>query len=383
MKVKAGIVERLRKAGKLILRGIASATFAAPGHLLYLQDGALTAREFKLDRLEVSGDPVVLQHPSSGEQIATLSASPNGNVAYVEGTLNHAMQMAWFDSSGKRENELGSPGEYYTPRLSPDDRQVAVAVAPNAPTRDLWIYDLTRRTERRLSFEPLHNWSPVWSPDGIQIAYSSNPKGHFHIYARPANGSGSVHPLLEDDGVEYVNSWSPDGKYLAYSRSEPGGKPGWDIWVLPVSGGGKPQVVVQSSSNKMDPDFSPDGKWLAYDSDESGTKQIYVIPFPQGEGKWQISTGGGAQPRWRGDGKEIYFMSSDRQLMAAEVSERGSSLEIGSVRELFQTISAPVVFRTYDVTRDGKRFLITTQNLQTGSKPIMLITNWPALLEKK
>ncbi|MGE5326622.1 MAG: protein kinase domain-containing protein, partial [Deltaproteobacteria bacterium] len=188
---------------KPILRGISIATYAAPGYLLYLQDGALTARKFNPDKLEISGDPLVVQRSPNGEQIVTLSASPNGTLAYVAGALNADMHMAWYDRSGKKENDLGGPGEYYTPRLSPDDKKVAVAVAtPTAPTRDLCIFDVERRTESRLTFDQLHNWSPVWSPDGTQIAYASNPKGNFHIYVRPGDGTGTVRSLLEVDAIE-------------------------------------------------------------------------------------------------------------------------------------------------------------------------------------
>ena len=371
---------------KLLLRGISNARYASPGYLLFVQDGALVARNFNLDRLEVSGDPVVIERPPSGNNVATLSASQNGLLAFVVGApvADEQMQMEWFSRNGKKEGTVAGGRIYYTPRLSPDDRQIAVAIAPRAsPTRDLWTFDSARHTERRLTFDQLHNWSPVWSPDGTQLAYASNPKGKFHIYTRPANGSGTARPLLEDDAIEYVDSWSSDGKYIAFARSVPDGKPGWDIWVLPLFGDGKPFPLVESPSNKEQPSFSPDGKWLAYASDESGTWEIYIVPFPRGEGKWQVSTGGGRQPRWRGDTKELFFLTMGNELMAAEIREKNASLEIGTPQILFRTSSAPSAFRTYDVTRDGMKFIFIAQPSENTAIGITLITNWLRLLDKE
>jgi eukaryotic-like serine/threonine-protein kinase len=370
---------------RLLLRGVSEAWYASPGYLLFVQNGALMARHFDPNHLEVSGDPVVIERPSGGNYVATVSASRNGLLALVSGVpaADEQMLLEWFDRNGKKEGNVGGRRTYYTPRLSPDDREIAVAIAPpGSPTRDLWVIDPARHTERRLTFDQLHNWSPVWSPDGTEIAYASNPKGKFHIYVRPADGSGTARPLLEDDAIEYVDSWSSDGKYIAYARSVPG-KPGWDIWVLPLFGDRKPFPVVQSPSNKEEPSFSPDGKWLAYDSDENGTREVYIVPFPRGEGKWQVSTGGGRQPRWRGDSRELFFLTTGNKLMAAEVREKNASLEIGIQQSLFQTSSAPSAFRTYGVTRDGKRFIFTTESSESSATPITLITNWPALIDKK
>jgi Tol biopolymer transport system component len=140
--------------------------------------------------------------------------------------------------------------------------------------------------------------------------------------------------------------------------------------------------VIQSQSNKDDPSFSPDGKWLAYDSDESGQLEVYVVPFPHGEGRWQVSKGGGRQARWRGDGKELFYVGTGNRIMAVEVRDKGASLEIGAGQGL-PIHSTPSPFRTYDVTGDGKKFIIVTQHAEPNAKAITMIANWPTLLEKK
>jgi len=368
---------------KLLLRGISTALYAPPSGLLYVQDGALMARRFDPSRFESSSNPVTIVRPTGTDYVATVSASQGGLLAYVSGTAESGWQMTWFDRTG-RPQAIGDKQIYFTPRLSPNDREFAVTVAaPGSPKRDIWIYNVARGTERRLTFDQLHNWTPVWSPDGAKIAYSSNPKGKFHIYMRHADGSGATQPLLEDDAIEYVDSWSADGKYIAYARADPGRKPGWDIWALPLFGDRKPFAVVENQFNKEMPSLSPDGKWLAYASDESGSLEVYIVPFPRGDGKWQVSTNGGRQPRWRGDGRELFFLGRQDKLMATAIQKKDASLELGSPHVLFQADFSPSVFRMYDVTRDGKKFIFVTQPTETGSRAITLIANWTALAARK
>jgi eukaryotic-like serine/threonine-protein kinase len=369
---------------KVLLRGISNAVFGPPDHILFLQNGALMARRFDPNRYELSSDSVMIaQLPGTADVASGLSASGNGVLAYVAQASEGGQQMEWFNRAGKSEGTVGEPGLYYTPRLSPDGGKIAVAVAPPGPTRDLWIFNQAHHNETHLTFDQLHNWTPVWSPDATQLAYSSNPKGKFHIYVRSADGLGARQTLLEDDAIEYVDSWSSDGKYVAYAREDPSGKPGWDIWVLPLFGDMTPFPVTQSQSNKEDPSISPDRKWLAYDSDESGQWEVYVVPFPHGEGKWQASKGGARQPRWRNDSRELFFLGTGNRLMTAEVQDKGASLEIHAPQTLFQTHSAPSPYRSYDVTGDGEKFIIVTQHAKLNADAVTIIANWPVLLQKK
>ncbi len=369
---------------KLLLRGVSSAAFAPPDRILFMQNGALMARRFdpNPNRYEVSGDAVAIARvPGAGDAASSLSASQNGVLAFLAGATGEDEQLEWFSRAGQSEGAVGRPGIYYAPRLSPDGRKLAVGLAPpGSPARDIWIFDQTLHSETRLTFDQLHNAFPVWNRDGTRLAFTSNPKEKFHIYARSADGSGTREPLLEDDAIEYVDAWSSDGKYIAYSRQDSGAKPGWDIWVLPLVGDGKPFPVVQSPSNKDDPSFSPDGKWLAYDSDESGQWEVYVVPFPHADGRWQVSKGGGRQPRWRGDGKEFFFVGAGNRLMAAEVRDKGVALEIGAAQSL-PIHTAPSPYRTYDVTADGNKFIVVSAGANT--RGITIIANWRALLERE
>jgi serine/threonine protein kinase/Tol biopolymer transport system component len=367
----------------LLLRGISNAAFAPPDHILFSQNGVLIARHFDQSSYEVSGESVTIARLPAATDLATsLSASRNGVLAFVSGAFGAERQLEWFNRSGKSEGTVGGKGTYFTPRLSPDGSKIAVTLAPfRSPTRDIWVFDQALHRETRLTFDQLHNWTPVWSPDGSQLAYSSNPKEKFHLYVRSADGSGARQPLLEDDATEYVDSWSLDGKYVAFARMSPGGKSGWDIWGMPLFGDRRPFPIVESQSNKEDPSFSPNGKWLAYDSDESGQWEVYVVPFPRGEGKWQVSKGGGEQPRWRRDGKELFYVGTGNRLMAAEVRDKGASLDFGTEQALFPIQAPDNPYRTYDVTGDGKKFIIVTGAAGLNAKAITLIADWPVLLE--
>ena len=369
----------------LLLRGILSATFAPPDHILFWQNGALIARLYDTNRNEVSGEPVTIaRSPATTDVALSLSASANGSLAFLAGAFAADQQLEWFNRAGEAEGKVGALGIYYTPRLSPDGGKIAVAIAPAAsPTRDLWIFDQALHNQTRLTFDQLHNWTPVWSPDGATLAYSSNPKESFHIYRRPADGSGDRQPLLEDDAIEYVDSWSSDGKYIAYARADQSGKPGWDIWALPLFADRKPFPVVQSPSNKEEPAISSDGKWLAYDSDESGQWEVYVVSFPHGDVKRQASEEGGRQPRWRRDSKELFFVAAGNRLVAREVQEKGASLDFLATKSLFAIQSGPSPYRSYDVTGDGKKFIVVSGGAELNTRGITIMANWPELLGRE
>jgi Tol biopolymer transport system component len=308
-----------------------------------------------------------------------FDVSTNGVLVYSGGQSQAGTQAAWFDRSGKKLGEVGPRANLGDIRISPQGDRVVVSVS--TVTQDLWTYDLRRDVKTRLTFGDANlNGSPVWSPDGSQIAYGSDRgqrSGMTAVYVKAANGTGEAQPVLKIDDAVNPTSWSPDGKYMLLNRGFPGARS--EVWVLPLTGDKKPTVMLQSPSVVNDAMFSPDGRWVVYASGESGRLEIFLVPFGSNTGKWQVSTDGGAAPRWRHDGKEIYFLSLDGSVTVVAVNIHGNSVELGRPQALFRAALNSV--GGYDVTADGKRFLINTVGDQQDT-PITVMVNWTAGLKK-
>jgi Tol biopolymer transport system component len=274
---------------------------------------------------------------------------------------------------------------YFNPALSPDGTRLAVTIFSGLQgTGDIWVFDLKRGTNTRLTFGPALQQTPVWTPDGKTIFYSSNGKGPPHVYAKAADGSGSERAVSEgNDLVEFPWSFSYDGRYLAYERRDLGkNESGFDLWVRPLSGDGKPFPIVQTPFEEREPQISPDGKWMAYRNNESGRMEVYITAFPGGGAKWQVSTNGGTAAKWRGDSKELFFVDSADNLMAVDVTASGNAVRLGVSHTLFQVVGAQRQAGAFDVTSDGKRFLVNNGNPKEGNEPVTLVLNWPAELKK-
>jgi len=372
---------------KLILRETFSAMYTPPGYLLFVRQGTvrtLMAQRFDTNRLQTTGDAVPIAENVAVDQNtgrAIFTVSENGILAYQVG--NEAAggnALVWFDRSGKQIAKTGDPGSYATISISPDGSKVAAAtVEPNT----IWVYDVARGTSTRITFSSTVNGQPSWSPDGKFIAFFSNRNGQFHLFRKAADGTGSTTPLVVDDGVEQYPSFSFDGRYLIFMRNAKQPNSRYQIWAMPLAGDRKPFPVVQGQFDAFWPSLSPDGKWLAYVSNESGRFEIYVVPFLHGTGKWLVSTNGGQRPRWRRDDKELFYLSQDNKIMSAQIVEAGSSLSIGKVQPLFQANPAPNPGWIYDVSADGKKFLVVSEGTEKSSQPLTLVVNWPALLKKQ
>lgn len=316
-----------------------------------------------------------------------FSVSENGILVYAPGTLSEA-RLLWFDRGGKQVAQTGTADFFGFPRISPDGRKLAVPRASGANSSAIWIFDLDRGTNSRLTFSPGCNDYPVWSPDGkfIAFAFASTEDKARHIYQQAANGTGAATPLVVGDSEEVLPSWSSDGRHLIFQKrpSNQVHAP-WEIWAEPLFGDRKAFPVVQNQQFlEGDPALSPDSKWLAHSSDESGELEVYLEPFLRGGGKWQVSTNGGTCARWRADGRELFYMSLDNKLMSAEISEQASSALIGKVQPLFQANPVPFAPECmYDVTPDEKKFLVVTVAQEQGTHPLTLVVNWPALLRKQ
>jgi Tol biopolymer transport system component len=255
------------------------------------------------------------------------------------------------------------------PELSPDSKRAAFSRGP-AGLFNIWLQEGTRTS--RFTFAPANELYAIWSPDGARIVFASNRTGTYNLYQKLANGSASEEVLLQSAEAEFPDSWSPDGRFIFFYSARNKG----DLMVLPLTGDQKPFSFLSTPFDEQEGVFSPDGRWAAYQSDESGRFEIYVRPFPGPGGQWQISQAGGTSPRWRADGKELYFLAPDGTLMAVSATVQGATLTPGTPEALFQThVTRGNNRQQYDVARD-RRFLINTDLESASTEPIHLLLNW-------
>jgi len=375
-----------------LIQGGMQPRYAPSGHLVYAQGGSLMAVPFDPQRLVVTGTAVpvvegVLQSLSTGA--AQYSLSAKGSLVYVSGGVQSAQRrLVWVNRNGA-EQPLAAPAHAYRgPRLSPDGRRVAVAIEERET--QIWLYDLSRETLTRLTFEGNENYNPAWTPDGRRIAFESNKEGPTNLFWQLADGSGGLERLATSEYGNVPVSWSPDGQLLAFYEINPSTQR--DIWVLRMSGPSpgsgqvrKTQPFLRTPFNEGAPRFSPDGRWLAYASDESGRLEIYVQPYPGPGGKWQISTEGGNEPAWNPNGRELFYRSGDK-MMAVEIATQ-PSFAAGKPRMLFegQYQLTPGAFPNYDVSPDGQSFLMLKPSEQAQAAPtqINVVLNWFEELKQK
>jgi Tol biopolymer transport system component len=389
--------------------------YAPSGWLFFTKARMLLAQRLDLARGQLSGDPVTVADAVAHGGISFASAfsvSEAGPIAYRTSSSGRR-QLLWFDRFGKALENMGAPDANLSgPRLSPDGRRVAIwRVAED--NQDIWMLDGPRFS--RFTFDPRFDRWPIWSPDGGSIVFDSDRrKGSFDLYMKASNNAANEQILLESADSKFATDWSHDGRFILYFSIDP--QTSRDLWVLPMEGDRKPFVFLKTTFNESYGTFSPDGRWVAYMSDESGRYEIYARPFPKtsepftggagGEqhragaaldksknsfspaapgsvvprvsGEWQVSTTGGAYPRWRSDGKELYYIAPDGKLMAVPITVKGETLDPGTPVPLFQTrilgggadiTNGP----QYDVSREG-RFLVNT--VLDEAAPITLIQNW-------
>ena len=371
---------------KVLMQSDSVATYAS-GYLLFLRDQALMAQPFNLKRLELSGDPMlVAQQVGFNGAVAhpLFTVSQTGTLVYQSGNLDNGWNLLWLGRDGKPVAPSPQPDRYILPALSPDGKRMAVGIFTGTQgVGDLWIYDLARGTNTRVTFGPSNNGSPVWSPDGKTIYYGSSGNGLSHISAKAADGSGSERVVLETPNiVEQPASISSDGRYLAYLRKDLAKDAGSHIWVLPLFGDGKPFPIEQDTWVEKDARISPDGKWMAYVSNDSGRNQVYITPFPGGGAKWEVSKDGGSWPRWRGDGKELFYLDNSDNIIAVDLTVSGNAIDLGVPHVLFQAIGVQRDYGPFDVTADGKKFLINSGNIAQGGQPLTLVQNWLEAIKK-
>jgi len=367
------------------------------GQLLFqTSGGTLMARPFDARSFEFTGDPVpVEEHVGQYINGGEFSASPNGVLVYRAAGASAESQPRWFDRQGKIVGTVGEPDVYNSPALSPDGNRI-VAGRGAAEEAALWLFDSSKGTNTRLTFGSGEATDPIWSPDGKRIFFASNSGGISDLYQKLASGAAGEDLLLKSSENKWPSDISHDGRFLLYSSLDPQTKD--DIWVLPLQGEQKPFPFLRTPFDELNAHFSPDVRWVAYESYESGRDEVYVRPFDpessatdaSGAGaKWQVSYGGGALPLWSGDGKELYYLTSDAKVMEVDVTE-SPAFQAGTPKFLFQApplADIPSVRPTGKYTLDGKRFLFisaTGQGSQAQDQgPFNVVLNWQAALKQQ
>jgi serine/threonine-protein kinase len=370
------VLDLATREQKILIRGGSHARYVPTGHLVFGVAGTLRAVAFDLGRLEVVGTPVPVidQVVTSHNGGVNLSMAGDGTLIYVPGGVQpYHSTLVWVDRQGHEEPLKAPPRLYLYPRLSPDGARVALDVRDQE--RDIWIWDLARETLTRFTFDPRPDTHPLWTPDGQRVLFRSARSGPFNLFWQAADGTGTVERLTESQHNQFPSAFSPDGTRLIFREET--AKTGEDLMVVALGNSGqlhssrvgepekglRSQIrpLVQTTSDELNAEISPDGRWMAYQSNESGKDEIYVRPFPDTDrGRWQMSAGGGTRPLWARSGKELFYVGPSGAVMSASV-EGGSTLRAGNPTRLFEghyLMAAGIGGRTYDVSPDGRRFLM-------------------------
>jgi serine/threonine protein kinase len=352
------------------------------GYLLFSRDGDLVAQKFDLARLELVGTvlPVVRQiQYHTFLHNGAFTASTNGILVYGTAGTGVNSQMTWLDRNGKTIGTLGEAGLVMRPSISPDGQRVAVGISPSDTREKIWIYDVERGTRIPLVGEESgpNLYRPIWSPDGTQIAYRDTVGKTSTLIVHNSDGSGEER---RPGGMHFEliqpSDWSPDGHYVSVELTKFQGRANWqDVLRVAELETGKPVFDIGDAGGGK---FSPDGHWLAYEDESSG--QVYVTSFPVRGAKIAVESVGGGDVRWRGDGQELFYVTNDQMMTAVQVHESAQEFRVLSSQPLFR-LQLPSNVGFYDVTRDGKRFLVNTRTRKEQTEPLMLITNWAAELQ--
>jgi Tol biopolymer transport system component len=368
------------KQTKLLVRSDMRAWYAPPGYLVYPRDEALVAHPFDPDRLEVHGEATVIANGiwfARPAAQASFSVSETGSLAYVNATLWDA-ELSWFDRRGRPFGSVGQPvrHEGLTPRLSPDGRQVAVARGEYGK-ENVWVLGASDGSAKRLTFAPQEmDGALAWSADGHRVMYNAGGR----LFVKDVD-RGTEQVVL-DGAPGYLEDWSKDGRYVVLQRVESRA----DLVAIRLDGDKTPFAVTKSPFNETQAQFSPDGKWIAYTSNETGRDEIYVQSFPVPSEKRQVSTDGGAMPRWRSDGKELFFVASNQFMTAVSVTN-ATSLTFGAPVRLFRTrlvvegSESTGLATKYDVSPGGDRFVLRYPPEDPGP-PITVVVNWQRALNR-
>jgi dipeptidyl aminopeptidase/acylaminoacyl peptidase len=363
--------------------------YVAPGYLLFARDGVLFAQGFDARELQTRGDAIPIASSvaaiGTGVEYGWFSASSTGRAAWLSAPSN-SVRLEWLDRRGGRVGALGEPGRYSQIALSPDDRRVVAEIVDANNQYDLWLIDVARGVSTRLTTDATNDRDPVWSPDGKEIVYTSSAGGEQDLLRKGLSGSGPGEPLSGGVGRtvgdrDIAKDWVGDGNTLLYltigaERT---------LWARSLDGPG-PAVPLLKGFLIDRPDVSPDGRWLAYISRESGPYEVYVTPFGRPGERVRVSTEGGMQPRWRGDAKELFYLSPEGALMAVDMGVRGTELEVGLPKTLapagdFRALVQGPDYSDYAVTANGQRFLVRRPADPNARQRLHVMLDWPSLVK--
>jgi Tol biopolymer transport system component len=368
---------------RLLVPGL-TRTLHAGRHVLSATGGTLLAQPFDAERAELTGEAVAIASSvgfwAVNPGIAWLGVSPGGTLAYFSGqAITGQAQLAWLDRNGGQVGTIGAPGHYGQIALSPDERNVAVEIPDAEGQYDLWVMDVARGVTSRVTATPESERDPVWSPDGRSLAFIARTGDGADLRRKGLRASEPETVLTDSPEQDIPESWSSDGETLLFLRQT--GNNEQTVWALPLSGEGEAEPVL--TAFRMDePQLSPDGRWLAYISDESGRDEIYVEPFRREGDRVRVSVDGGGQPKWRGDGKELFFTTSNNRLMAVEAQAAGDRIEVSLPVELFEIRGLQGTgYDDYAPSADGQRFLVKLPIEEDRKRQLHVVTNWPSLLE--
>jgi eukaryotic-like serine/threonine-protein kinase len=368
---------------KTLIRGGTRPAYVDSGYLIYAFGDALQAVHFDRRRLDVVSNPVPVVEQVAAWDIGTaaFAVSRAGTLVYVPSTVGvqaASRSLVWVDRKGREEPIPAPPRGYFYPRLSPDGTRIAVDIRDQE--RDIWIWDFGKQTLQRLTQDPANDWFPVWTPDGTRLVFASDRGGAMNLFRQSADGTGNVERLTTSSDIQWPFSFTPDGNRLLMLDQTP--KTGFDLSLLLLNGTPRIEPLIRTSANETNGDISPDGKWLAYQSNESGQDRVFVRPFPNiSGGVWQISADAGTRPLWARDGRELFFIDGSGRLTAVSI-ETTPTFSRGNPAQAVERsyFMGATTGRTYDVSRDGQRFLMVKETGGDGqnSTPASLIVvlNW-------
>jgi Tol biopolymer transport system component len=373
------------------------AVYSPSGHLLFVRQGTLMAQAFDAARATLSGEAVpVAEGMGVGPAAHSFGVSDTGVLAYRPGVGSTRIQVTAFDRSGTVLKTIGEEGDYRDITLSPDGTRVIVHRHEDPGGGGLWLLDTVRGTTSRFTFAQSHDVQAQWSPDGTRVVFGSNRDGGvINLYQKLSNGAGPDEVLFTSAENKGASDWSSDGRFIVLELNH--SKTRSDVWVLPLAGDRKPSPFLQSEFAEGHGRLSPDSRWMAYVSDETARNEVYIQPFPRSGGKWLVSTGGGIQPRWRRDGKELYYLAPAENgllaVSAVDVLATGATVEVGKPRVVFTTrfaenvtpslpVSSNAISQSYAPSADGQQFFVLSPATDTVPSPITVVMNWTTGLQK-